>query len=968
MFKKYSIIIVFALFSMVSYAQVEVKGLVYDEYLEPFYNAKITVLGESTLSDQDGNFALKVFKSFPITLRVSAFGYQTEELVVEGLDKSINIILKEAYLLDQVVISASRVPERIIESPVAIERMGLKDIKNTTSNSFYDGLVNLKGIQAREGSYGFKSINTRGFSDFTNSRFVQMIDGMDTAAQALSFSTGNFSGVSELDILSVEILPGASSALYGANAYNGLMLMNTKSPFEHTGISTLFKSGYMSQEEGGNNPFYDVSIRMANKFNDYFAAKVNFTHYVAEEWHANDLRNKEIDTNQLVSGDINSTVNYDGVNTYGDEVYQDLSSYNDDLQYYIPGSDPIAYGTYLRRTGYTEKSLLKDDFKTNNTRFSGSLHFRPFKDDRLEIELSSRLSLRDNLFQGASRFVQRNYFTEQYKAEIKGKDFYLRGYYTGNDSGDSYDLTKTGIMLNNIAASRGDWAYEYFYEHYVSGESLANSRALADVNRLQPNTNAFNEALAKTTSTLISEGGSALYEKSHYKHLDGNYNFKRLLNNWADVQIGGSYREYSPNSKGTLFNDANKKIEIEEYGFYSQIQKNLFNEKLKITTSLRYDKATNFDGNYSPKIALNYVLGTDKNHVLRASYQTGFRNPTVQEQYMFLNPSVKTTIGTVKDNLDRISEDSSYEVWDSSAIDPDTGDLGAFVYLNRLVTGNEIMNNSLLTKTVYYNQDTYKGPKDQKSTYGEVLPEVVKTIELGYRSMFSLNTTTNFDLDINGYYSKHDNFVFTQDITTPNAGKVYPFGDKKFTEQERELPENKFAFFTDQGVMILDELANDSFNRGHVTDSKIITNSKSQIESYGFGLGMHTKLFRDFDFGVNYNFNDYQFEDKDNGQFDPNFNTPKHTVKVQLGNNNVFNNFGFNINARWQDEYKWVSSFVKGDVAARTVLDAQLNYRIPSMKSKIKIGGTNLFGKEYIVAPGSGQIGQLYYVSWTINN
>ena len=193
-----------------------------------------------------------------------------------------------------------------------------------------------------------------------------------------------------------------------------------------------------------------------------------------------------------------------------------------------------------------------------------------------------------------------------------------------------------------------------------------------------------------------------MYERSSYKHADGNYNFKRLLNDWADVQVGGSYRQYNPNSKGTLFNDALQEINIEEFGFYSQIQKKIFNERLKVTASLRYDKADNFDGNYSPKVALNYNLGEDNNHVIRASYQTGFRNPTVQEQYMFLNPAVKTTVGTVKDNLDRVSfTNTAYEVWDDAA--------GQYVGATRTLTGDEIINNSLLTKTVYFDQITIPG-------------------------------------------------------------------------------------------------------------------------------------------------------------------------------------------------------------------------------------------------------------------
>lgn len=952
MLKKQLAMIVFTLAAITSYAQVKISGSVYDEYLEPFYNAKISSGDNFAISDEEGNFTIVLSSNtLPQTLVVSAFGFKTEEVSVISFEKRVNVVLKENLLLDQVIISASRVPERIIESPVTVERLGLADIRKNTSNSFYDGLTNLKGINSREGSYGFKSINTRGFADFANTRFVQMIDGMDTAAQALSYSTGNFSGVSELDIQSVEILPGASSALYGANAYNGIMLMNTKNPFYHTGITTMFKSGYTSQEAGGNNPFYDVAVRMGYKFNEIFAAKVNFSYYEAEEWHANDLRNKEIDTNELIDGTINSTVNYNGVNTYGDESYRDLNFYD---------SDNIAWGTLLRRTGYTEAELVRNNFKSKNARFSGSLYFRPFKDESLEIQLTSRLSLRDNLFQGTSRLAQRNYFIGQHKLEVKGNDFYIRGYYTSNDSGNSYDLTRTGNALNDVVKSMRVYTDEFYDQRYVQGKSLEEARAYADRDRLVPNTSGFNREFNRITGTLISDGGSKLYEKSSYTHLDGNYNFKRLLNDWADVQIGASYREYNPNSKGTLFNDKEEKVSIEEYGVYTQIQKKFFEERLKLTGSIRYDESDNFEGNYSPRLAVNYALGEEKNHVLRASYQTGFRNPSIQEQYMFFDSQVKTNVGAIGDNLSRISYPDSFFIrWDDQQ--------NQYVYDTRTVTGGEILENSLLTRSVYYDEATYNGDTYIESQYDELVPEVVKTIELGYRSMFRLNNETNVDVDINAFYSTHDNFVFFQDVTVPNAGKVYPYGNRKATEAELEEPQNKYGFIRD-GVVILDEEANQAFSSGLVRDFTITTNANSQVESYGFGFGMHTKLFSNFDFGLNYNFIDFKYEDKDYGLFEPNFNTPKHTVKAQFGNENLFNNFGFGVSARWQDKYRWVSNFVKGDVAERTVIDAQLNYRIPSIKSRIKVGGTNLFGKEYYVAPGSGKIGQLYYISWIINN
>jgi len=88
---------------------------------------------------------------------------------------------------------------------------------------------------------------------------------------------------------------------------------------------------------------------------------------------------------------------------------------------------------------------------------------------------------------------------------------------------------------------------------------------------------------------------------------------------------------------------------------------------------------------------------------------------------------------------------------------------------------------------------------------------------------------------------------------------------------------------------------------------------------------------------------------------------------MQFGKSNLLKNLGFNINFRWQDAFLWQSSFYDGMVDARSVIDAQVNYRMPKYKSTLKIGGANLGGKEYFSAPGVGGIGSQYYISWTIN-
>ena len=201
-----------------------------------------------------------------------------------------------------------------MESPVSIERMDIKAIQNTSSPSFYDGLENLKGVDVNTNSFTFKSINTRGFATFANTRFVQMVDGMDNSSPALNFAIGNMLGMSELDVNTVEILPGASSALYGANAFNGILFMKSKNPFEFQGVSVYGKTGFTSQKAAGTNQFVDAGFRVAKAFSDKFAAKASVSFLNGTEWYATDYNDYN------TPGLTRSNPAYDGLNVYGDEV------------------------------------------------------------------------------------------------------------------------------------------------------------------------------------------------------------------------------------------------------------------------------------------------------------------------------------------------------------------------------------------------------------------------------------------------------------------------------------------------------------------------------------------------------------------------------------------------------------------------------------------------------------------------
>ena len=230
---------------------------------------------------------------------------------------------------------------------------------------------------------------------------MQLVDGMDNSAPGLNFVLGNLVGMSELEVQSVEILPGASSALYGAGAFNGILFMTSKNPFDYQGISSYFKTGYTSQQAAGNNPYYDFGVRAAHAFSDKLAIKANFSFLQGEDWHANS-------TLDLLNPDrTRQDPAYDGLNVYGDEVSTLL---NFDRLAGLP-SGTVGSAT-VSRTGYQEADLMNYNAQSVKTDFS--VYYRPFADD-FEIIYNGRVGRGNTLYQGANRYAIRDFNLQQHR-------------------------------------------------------------------------------------------------------------------------------------------------------------------------------------------------------------------------------------------------------------------------------------------------------------------------------------------------------------------------------------------------------------------------------------------------------------------------------------------------------------------------------------------------------------------------
>jgi outer membrane receptor protein involved in Fe transport len=966
---KIYLFIVSLFFCGITYAQTSITGSVKDSKNEPIPGANVKVAGDnsSAVTDADGNFSLTTNKKPPFDLEISSIGFGAKKVNVTANNQKVNTVLSdEETKLDEVVVSASRTPEKVRESPVTIERMTIRDIKKTASPTFYDGLENLKEVQMNTSSMSFKSINTRGFATISNTRFMQLVDGMDNSSPLLNFVLGNLIGVSDIDVASVELLPGASSALYGANAFNGILFMNSKSPFKYQGISAYVKYGSTSQKAAGSNDYRDYGIRVAHKFNDYFAAKANFTYMKGTEWWATNYNGIDENGDELIGID-RTNPNYNGINVYGDEASTNIKGVAKGLldagaitpaQFTVFNS--ILPDENVSRTGYNEVDLT--DNQVRNAKIDFSLHLRPFGNENLEVIWQSKFGFGNSVYQGANRYYLNGFFMQQHKLEFTGKNFFVRGYFTTEDGGNSYDMLFTGLNINRAWKPDTTWFGQYagaFVQSTLLGatptQAHANARNVADTGRFLPGTPEFQNAYNQVISNPDVLSGSKLVDNSKIYHSDANYNFKDLIK-VAEIQVGGSYRRYDLNSFGRIYTDKPQfgGIQYDEYGVYTQVQKKAMDDRLKFTGSVRYDKAENFDGNYSPRVSFVYSAGEAKNHIFRGSFQTGFRNPTTQDQYIGFNVGSAILLGSAPDNLTRYEETL-----------PVTSTLGQGLVGGNSTTinGNNAYYNSYTAQSIAAFNQRVNGPlltvngvletpqqrfedalsKIRKANVNLVKPETVKAFELGYRG-----EVKGFTFDINGYYNIYNDFIGNLNVLAPLYGKA------------QDAP-NPLLGPTDPGAQSFDAIVT-----GNRRAFQLYTNTDIEIRSLGLGVGVSKRLPRNFEVSANYNYAQFDFDQAKDPSFEAGFNTPKHRVKASFSNDNLFKNFGFNISGRWSDEYYWESTFADGMIDAVTVIDAQISYGLPKLNSVIKMGATNLGGREYRQLVGPGLIGQQYFLSLTI--
>jgi outer membrane receptor protein involved in Fe transport len=977
-------------------AQTTISGQIKDENDEGLAGVNIIVKGRviGTVTDINGNFNLNVSDSPPLTLVISFVGYATQEIQVTNASTTgLSIKMEEALLLGQeIVISASRVEEKIMESPVSIEKMDILAVQNTSADNYYKGLANLKGVDITTSSINFQIINTRGFGSTGNTRFVQLTDGMDTQAPALNFPIGNLNGPSELDVESVELIPGASSALYGPNAFNGILLVNSKNPFDYQGLSAFAKAGVNhigSNADANAHPVWEGAIRYAKSFNNRFAFKVNASYMKALDWHGTDATDRESartpsgsDGSPLFSlSDVNfADVNNPGADRLhymGDEASINLaifplsaswktfattnSPYYDNI--YSPGLSAFDYAsagdlpsTIVSVTPYSEKHLISYD--AQNIKANVGLYYRV--NDKMELSYLFNGGFGTSIYTGAQRYSLKNFSIQQHRLQLRGDNFFLRAYTTIEDSGDSYITEFLAKRINDLAVNQSNplfndvsgylATYGAEYLRYLHNQGLdpgeINTLPAAERTAIQqgahqyarntvdarfhpdPNSPAFKALKDKAMNGTIPQGPK-FSDATRLYHTEGQYDFKNEIK-FMELQAGASYKMYDLRSNGTIFDDKDAPIRISEFGAYAQAGKWLGDRKVKLTASGRFDKNVNFKGRFNPRIGVLYKFSEYTN--VRVSYQTGFRIPSTQGQHIDLSILTARLLGGLpryyeKYNLGRVSSNGQNLAFEGFSVEK---------YARAVFDGGS-------TPAAIYNPANVALLKPFE--WVPVKPERVQNIEIGFKSLIN----NELLIDAAYYYNIYHDFITQTRVRIAS-----------------ENPDGSPNYATILNGTALDKRADGTIGGN---TAQIYTNFTEQVTSQGAVIGLTYSLPRGYTLGGNYNWNILQSTPPAD-EFLSEFNTPEHKTNLSFGNRKVTDKVGFNVTWRWQSEFLWQSSFTipaNGMVPAYSTVDAQVTFRVSTLKSVLKLGGSNLLNKKYYQSLGGPNIGAMYYVSLTFD-
>jgi len=287
-FTLYILFLIFIPFQAFAQGNATIKGKVMDTDInEPVMFASVVLYStvgdiiRGTATDEEGNYILNDVTPGEYLITVSSIGLadKTHNVKMVSGDNTVDFDMVESMAtLDAVTISGSRRAQRITESSSAIQVINAKTIEVTKEPTAYGLLKNISGVDYMETGMGQQQVNARGFTSAFTGGMLTLIDYRSVALPGIGGVFGPAMAVNQNDIKQIEVIVGPNSALYGANAGQGVINIITKNPREYSGQSLTLRAGSRSQ--------LGASFRTSNMLgvNKKWGYKLSAEYFYAEDF------------------------------------------------------------------------------------------------------------------------------------------------------------------------------------------------------------------------------------------------------------------------------------------------------------------------------------------------------------------------------------------------------------------------------------------------------------------------------------------------------------------------------------------------------------------------------------------------------------------------------------------------------------------------------------------------------------
>lgn len=488
----------------------------------------------------------------------------------ENMDFSLK---EDALETEQIVVSATKKKEKLIDAPITIAVVSEQQIRKTAGGDLGAMLKTVRGVETYQVGMGRTALNVRGFMSAFNGRFVSLVDGLNYMEPTFYIAYGNTLPFVNEDIERLEVVFGPSSALYGPNAHNGLLNVITKHPRDSEGIGIAFGSG--------SSGYRSLRARIA-RANGPLSFKFSLENVNVMDWEYPRTFGQDYN----MDGEITSQEDHERVltwNFWDDTVPEIWDDKNQDGQW-----DHVE-----------EIEVMTSDFERDMTNTKANLQLFYELTPETEVSIGHEHYFQSGYqpFDSGLNFI--DYTMGSVWAKLIRKNSFARLHW----------LKSTGSEYWN-----SDGAYLNMMRRDMTLEESVDKTKITDFVVTDVLRGDFQNTFTLKNVDFIAGGDFAIYRpNSNRQFLDD----KGPVSRNESITLADSTR--------------GEEIEIEEYGSYLQGTFTL-PFQTKFVTAIRYDKHSYYDARMSPRYALQWNGLSSGN--IRFSYNRAFQTPSIFNLHM----------------------------------------------------------------------------------------------------------------------------------------------------------------------------------------------------------------------------------------------------------------------------------------------------------------------------------------------